>query len=146
MSAPGKAGTYKPDNPARPKVSHQAGTELCMQGGNELCEAIRRMRIGHNASEGIEPRNNQHFTRPRVSCSGSQKRTRRYGETSTAWRGLRPWQVLERYVLEPGRAVSLSRSCGQAEEARKRYGDMEVGPTHSKGVAVVMRGEDKGST
>ena len=29
MSAPSKAGACKPDNPARSKVSHQTGTELC---------------------------------------------------------------------------------------------------------------------
>ena len=57
MSAPSEAGAHQPDNPARPKANHQVGTELCAQGGNELREAIGKEQVGHNASEGIQPRN-----------------------------------------------------------------------------------------
>jgi hypothetical protein len=146
MSAPGKAGACQPDNPARSKASHQTGTELCAQGGNELREAIGRETVGHNASEGIEPRNIQRCTGPRVSLPGSQKRGSRDGEAVTPCRGLRPWQGVERCASEPGRAMPLSMSRRQAEEARKRYGGMAVGPGHSRGVVVVMRGEDTGST
>ena len=37
--APSKAGADQLDNPAWPKANHQVRTELCIQGGNELCEA-----------------------------------------------------------------------------------------------------------
>ena len=107
MGAPSEAGVYKPDNPARPKANHRAGTELCMQGGNELHGAIGKENIGHNASEGIEPRNNQRCTGPRVSFPGSQQRGKRYGELDESCRGLSPWQVIERYTSELGRAMSF---------------------------------------
>jgi hypothetical protein len=35
----------------------------------------------------------------------------------------------------------LERSLQQAEEARRRYGSMAVGPTHIRGVAEVMFGD-----
>ena len=41
------------------KVSHQSSTESHARGGNKPCEAVRREVSGYNASEGIEPRNNQ---------------------------------------------------------------------------------------
>jgi len=34
----------------------------------------------------------------------------------------------------------------QAEEARREYGGMAVGPAHIRGVVAVMRGEDTEST
>ena len=37
----------------------------------------------------------------------------------------------------------LERSLQQAEEARRRYGGMAVGPTHIRGVAEVMFGESR---
>ena len=43
------------------------------------------------------------------------------------------------------RAV-LDRSFQQAEEARRGYSGMAVGPIHIRGVAVVMRGEGMEST
>jgi hypothetical protein len=36
------------------------------------------------------------------------------------------------------RHVVLKRSLQQAEEARRKYGDMAVGLTHSRGVGEVM--------
>jgi len=36
--------------------------------------------------------------------------------------------------------VVLERSFQQAEEARRKYGDMAVGPVHSRGVAGVIPG------
>ena len=42
--------------------------------------------------------------------------------------------------------VVLKRSLQQAEEARRRYGGMAVGPTHSRGVVGVMPDADHGST
>jgi hypothetical protein len=37
----------------------------------------------------------------------------------------------------------LKRSLQQAEEARRRYGGVAVGPTHIRGVAEVMFGESR---
>ena len=37
----------------------------------------------------------------------------------------------------------LERSLQQAEEARRRYGGVAVGPTHIRGVAEVMFGESR---
>jgi len=45
------------------KVSHQPNTNSHVQGGNDLNEAERREASGHNASEGIEPRNLPSFWR-----------------------------------------------------------------------------------
>ena len=38
-----------------------------------------------------------------------------------------------------------NRSCQQAEEARRKYGGMAVGPAHSRGVAGVMSGGARSS-
>ena len=97
--------------------------------------------IGHNASEGIEPRNIHRCNGPRVSCPGSQHRCIRHGESAAASRGLSPWQVIQRIASELGRAMPFPRrSFQQAEEARRRYGGMAVGLTHNRGVAGVMSG------
>jgi len=42
MSAPSKANVNKLDNPARVAANHQHGTEPCVSGGNESCEAVAR--------------------------------------------------------------------------------------------------------
>ena len=60
--------------------------------------------IGHNASEGIEPRNCHRRIGPRDSWSGSQQRDVRQGECGTPCRGLSPWQVIQRFAAELGRA------------------------------------------
>ncbi len=41
--------------------------------------------------------------------------------------------------------IAPNRSFQQAEEARRKYGDMVVGLTHSRGVAVVIPGESQRS-
>ena len=41
--------------------------------------------------------------------------------------------------------VVLERSFQQAEEARRKYGGMAVGPVHSRGVAGVMSGGARSS-
>ena len=56
-------------------------------------------------------------------------------------RGLRPWHDIARKRQELGRTMSFpERSHQQAEEARRWYGDMVVGLTHSRGVIGVMPG------
>ena len=97
--------------------------------------------IGHNASEGIEPRNFHRRTGPKVSWPGSQQRDTRQGEYATPCRGLSPWQVihgLRRNLGEPGR--SQKEASNEAEEVRRKYDGMAVGPTHSRGVVGVMPG------
>ena len=97
--------------------------------------------IGHNASEGIEPRNVFCRTWPRVSCSGSQQRDVRHGEYGAQCRGLSPWQVIQRFTVELGRTVSFpNEASNEAEEVRRRYGGMAVGPTHIRGVVGAMPG------
>ncbi len=97
--------------------------------------------VGHNASEGIQPRNSHRCNGPRVSCPGSQQRGMRFGEYAGSCRGLSPWQVVQRFTSEPGRASRFPcLSLQQAEEARRRYGGEAVGPFHSTGVAGVMPG------
>ena len=102
----------------------------------------RRM-IGHNASEGIEPRNFRRRIGPKVTSPGSQHCGTRYGECVATCRGLSPWQVIQRFASELGRAMSLlkGKPPTSRKKARKRYGGMAVGPTHSRGVVGVMSGE-----
>ena len=77
--------------------------------------------IGHNASEGIEPRNFHRRTGPRVTSPGSQQRGIRQGECAAPCRGLSPWQVIQRFASELGRAMPLPTEAsnkpdkGQAE-------------------------------
>ena len=52
------------------KASHQSSTKSHAWGGNEPCEAGRREVSGYNASEGIEPRNNQRVGGRPCSCRG----------------------------------------------------------------------------
>jgi len=80
--------------------------------------------IGHNASEGIEPRNFQRRTGPRVSWSGSQQRDMRQGEYATPCRGLSPWQVIQRFTSELGRTMSLPWETGSLQQSRR--GEAEV--------------------
>ena len=94
---PGQRLTTRPElNFAREEVTNHVGPKG------------RRM-IGHNASEGIEPRNCHRRIGPRVSWSGSQQRAVRQGERDTPCRGLSPWQVIQRFASELGRAMPLLR-------------------------------------
>ncbi len=57
-------------------------------------------------------------------------------------RGLSPWHDTAWKHQELGRTMSFPvRSLQRAEEARRRYGDMVVGLTHSRGVIGVMPDE-----
>ena len=129
------------DNPIWPKVSHQARTELRVWGGDEPCEAGGKVMVGHNASEGVEPRNCQRRTGPRVSCPGSQHRGARYRRAcrdvpgSESMAGHRTVHI---GTWEGHAAPDVSSR--QAEEARRGYGGMAIGPTHSRGVVGVMPG------
>jgi hypothetical protein len=55
------------------------------------------------------------------------------------WAGNRPGP--------PGRAMPLpTEASNEAEEVRRRYGGMAVGPVHSRGVVGVMPGAGSGPT
>ncbi len=75
--------------------------------------------VGHNASEGIQPRNNHRRTGPRVSWPGSQQRGARHGECAATCRGLSPWQAIQRTTSELGRAMPFPK---EASNKPKRQG------------------------
>jgi hypothetical protein len=98
--------------------------------------------VSHNVSEGIEPRNlcialGQGFLRSEASSAardngkcvsdvpGSQSMAGHSTVHSGTW---------ESHVV-------LEQSLQQAEEVRRRYGSVAVGPTYIRGVAGVMSGE-----
>jgi hypothetical protein len=61
------------------------------------------------------------------------------GEDAAACRGRSPWQVIPTDCIGTWEShVVPYRNFQQAEEARRRYGDMAVGLTHSRGVVGVM--------
>jgi len=76
--------------------------------------------IGHNESEGVEPRNFHRCIGPKVIFPGSQQRDVRHGECVAPCRGLSPWQVIQRFVSELGRAMPLPK--GSLQQAEKRQG------------------------
>ena len=97
--------------------------------------------ISHNVSEGVESRNlcialGQEFlhseasiaTRNKGKCVGGVPGSKSIAGHSTVHNGT--WE---------SHAV-LERSLQQAEEARRRYGSVAVGPAHIRGVAGVMPG------
>ncbi len=69
----------------------------------------------------------------------ASSRARVFGECVMPGRGLSPWQVNQRFASELGRAMSFPREAfNEAEEVRRRYGGMAVGPTRSRGVVGVI--------
>ena len=65
------------------------------------------------------------------------------GEHAISCRGCKPWGAIKVVMSELGRASMLPMSLQQAEDARKRYGILAVGLTHSRGVAGIITGEGK---
>jgi len=97
--------------------------------------------VGHNASEGIEPRNYHRRIGPKVSCPGSQQRGKHYGERVRVVPGSK--SVAGHLTVYSGTWESHAAPSGsfqQAAKARRKYGGMAVGPTHSRGVVGVMSG------
>jgi len=97
--------------------------------------------ISHNVSKGVEPRNmsialGQGFLHSEASiavhvngeCFSGVPGSKSIAGHSTVHNGT--WE---------SHAV-LERSLQQAEEARRRYGSVAVGPAHIRGVAGVMPG------
>jgi hypothetical protein len=71
----------------------------------------------------------------------------RQGEYATTCRGLSPWQVIQRFVSELGRAMPFPKEASnEAEEVRRKYDGMAVGPTRSRGVVGVMPGAGRRPT
>ena len=113
---------------------------MCIEVTRYAMLKERRM-ISHNVSEGVEPRNmcialGQGFLHPEASiaahvngeCVSGMPGSKSIAGHSTVHNGT--WES----------HVVLERSFQQAEEARRRYGGMAVGPVHSRGVAGVMPG------
>ncbi len=97
--------------------------------------------ISHNESEGIKPRNldiamGQGFLHPEAGIAAYD-----IGECVSGVPGSK--SIAGHSMVHGGTWEShavLERSLQQAEEARRRYGGMAVGPTHIRGVAEVMFG------
>jgi len=93
--------------------------------------------VSHNVSEGVEPRNlcialGQGFLHSEAGeCVSDVPGSKSIAGHSTVHNGT--WE---------SHAV-LERSLQQAEEVRRRYGSMAVGPTYIRGVAGVMSGESR---
>jgi len=98
--------------------------------------------VSHNVSEGVEPRNmyialGQGFlhseassaTRDKGECVSDVPGSQSMAGHSTVHSGT--WES----------HVVLEQSLQQAEEVRRRYGSVAVGPTYIRGVSGVMSGE-----
>jgi len=105
------------------------------------CVEPKRWRIvGHNESEGMQLRNLTKLHRAKVStslkpvslhallgeCDSGMPESKTMAGNSTVHIGT--WES----------HIVVDRSFQQAEEARRKYGDMAVGPGHSRGVDGVM--------
>ncbi|MHC4556854.1 MAG: hypothetical protein ACYTFW_10700 [Planctomycetota bacterium] len=100
--------------------------------------------VSRNVSEGVEPRNlcialGQGFlhleassvARDNGECVSDVPGSKSIAGHSTVHSGT--WES----------HVVLERSLQQAEEVRRRYGSVAVGPTYIRGVAGVMSGESR---
>ena len=102
--------------------------------------------VSHNVSEGVEPRNmfvalGQELLYSEASIAAHDK-----GEYVIGMPGSK--SIAGHSTVHNGTCEShavLEQSLQQAEKARRRYGGMAVGPTHSRGVAEVMFGGACGS-
>ena len=102
------------------------------------------MFISHNVNEGVEPRNlcialGEEFLHSEASIVARVK-----GECVIDVPGSK--SIAGHSTVHSGTWEShavLERSLQQAEEVRRRYGSVAVGPTHIRGVAGVMSGEPR---
>ena len=103
----------------------------------------RRM-VSHNVSEGVEPRNmfvalGQGFLHPEARIAAHD-----IGECVSGVPGSK--SIAGHSTVHSGTwdsHVVLELSLQQAEEVRRRYGSVAVGPTYIRGVAGVMSGESR---
>ena len=143
MSAPSTANRDKLANPARPKPNQQVVTESGAWGGNEPCKALKKIGVSHNASEGIEPRNNSILHRVKEfifwkpaseraltgECESGKPGSESVAGTGTVFIGT--WESRN----EP------YRSPRETEEVGRGHDVTAVGLTHSRGVGRVMSAE-----
>jgi hypothetical protein len=103
----------------------------------------RRM-VSHNVSEGVEPRNLCIALGQELCHSEANIAVRVKGECDSDVPGSK--SIAGHSTVHNGTWEShavLERSLQQAEEVRRRYGSVAVGPTHIRGVAGVMSGESR---
>jgi len=101
--------------------------------------------VSHNESEGVEPRNmtKLHWAKGFSILKPVSLHTI-IGECVSGMPGSK--SIAGHSTVHSGTWEShavLERSLQQAEEARRRYGGMAVGPTYIRGVAGVMSGESR---
>ena len=100
--------------------------------------------VSHNVSEGVEPRNMCIALGQEVLYSEASIAVRVKGECVSGMPGSK--SIAGHSTVHNGTWEShavLERSLQQAEEVRRRYGSMAVGPTYIRGVAGVMSGEPR---
>ena len=146
MSAPSTANTDQLENPVWPKPNQQAGTEPGAWGGNKPCEAPVKEYISHNASEGVEPRNNSllHEVKGFISWKPETGRARK-GECVTGMPGSESVAGERTACIGTWENRSVPTSPQEAEEAGRGYVAAVVGPDHSRGVNRVMSVESGSS-
>ena len=81
----------------------------------------RRM-VGHNESEGIEPRNTHIAQGQGIHDLEASNDACEKGEHAESCRGLRPWQVIQRITSELGRAVPYPK--GATDKLKRQGGGM----------------------
>ena len=97
--------------------------------------------VSHNASEGIESRNMFIALGQELHHSEASIATHVNGKCVSGVPGSK--SIAGHSTVHDGTwesHVVLESSFQQAEEARRKYGGMAVGPVHSRGVAGVMPG------
>jgi hypothetical protein len=100
--------------------------------------------VSHNVNEGVEPRNlcialGQGFLHSEASIAAHVN-----GECDSGVPGSK--SIAGHSTVHSGTWEShavLERSLQQAEEVRRRYGSVAVGPTYIRGVAGVMSDESR---
>jgi hypothetical protein len=96
--------------------------------------------VSHNASEGIEPRNLSilHWAKGFTTWKPVALHATMASVSATC-RGRRPWRVIQGFTTELGKAISFPKEASnEPKRQRRKYGDMALGLTHSRGVNGVM--------
>jgi len=100
--------------------------------------------VSHDVSEGVEPRNMFVALGQEVLYSEASITTHDKGECVSGLPGSK--SIADHSTVYNGTWEShavLEISLQQAEEARRRYGSVAVGPTRIRGVAEVTFGESR---
>jgi hypothetical protein len=129
-------------SPTWSKHSQQAITEPALEEvtnqvkpGVGKYQAATRVKVLSPVITNVEEADSFHVLEGRIICIAKAR-------DGLLLRGLSPWHDTAWKHQELGRTMSFPvRSHQRAEEARRRYGDMVVGLTHSRGVIGVMPDE-----